>query len=1686
MARCRSVVVFASGVGALWLLLCAGSWADGAGGTGSLSRMFETPAAAAAGLSSPPAASEGWTSFSHWQRNANGSVTDDVFSAPIFSDAGGAWHRVDASVKASADHGGAVAGLVRPVQFGSDAAHLETLGFDAGPVTISAPQLTIDQPSMTSSSVRYSSVAPSTDLWYRVNAHAVVEALVLKSASSPTSFTFHISDPSHALGSLSTDGNGARFSALIDGDVSVGLAAPFAYQESSSSNPGQDPAVPVDPGSAHMTVSSAGDGWDVTESVDQSWLKGKSYPIVLDPTVTFDHASGTMIAGNDTYYPSGCKGGCVPNTTTADLSAGTYTDSTYDFEPARSVFRFDLSSIPGGSEVTSASLAEYTIGCLGNPNGGTYYCNQRDYTVELHQLDGPWTTSSTYDQIASFTDASAFSSLHQPAFSANFNPPCTSCFWANLDLTSQAQNWVNAPSTNYGFVEKLQTEPYSIGGPYWSYLGPQGGGNGYPAPYLSVTYLPNVPSGGETLGGSNPSEPGLTQPSLTCYPVDCATGDFYHSFTDLAIPGRGIPLDLARTYNSLAAATNGPFGYGWASSYDMSLAVDGSGNVTVSQENGSQVTFNPAPGGGYIAGQRVTATLVKNGDGSYTFTRGRRERFTFSSAGLLTGETDLNGYMTTLSYNGTQLATVTDPAGRTLSFAYGANGDVSSVTDSGGRRVSYGYDSSGNLTSVVDAGGGTTSFTYDANHLLLSMTDPRGGTTTNTYDASARVTAQVDPMNRRTTFSYGTSSTTVTDPNGNVDVQNYANGLLTSLTRGSGTPQAATWTYGYQSPTLAATSITDPNGHTSRATYDAQANLLTKTNGLGRTTTFTYDSVNDLTSIKDALGHTTTLAYDANGNLLSKSRPVTETSQTALTTYAYGDSAHPGDVTSITDPTGAVWSYTYDAYGNRIKRVDPLGNTTTTTFDSLGRPTATVSPKGNVQGADPANFTTSYTYNAFGDVLTQTDPLGDKTVNTYDAGRNLISTKDPDGHTTSYAYNADNELTSITRANGSVTGYGYDGDGNRTSWTDPNGNITSYTYDPLDRQVSITDPLGRITARAYDGAGNLVSVTDPSNQTATYTYDAGDQLLEIAYSDGNTPNVAFSYNADGQVASEVSNSVSRDYTYDSLNRLAKTINEATVVSAVSGPITHPNVVTTDVTYGYDLASQFTSLSVDLGAAGVEPIVTRTFTRTYDAAGEMTAVSDGLGHTTTFAYDPNHNNVSETYPNGTLASYHYDNADRLSQIQDSGPSGVFLSLSYTRDANDLVTKDDASGTSGPNLSNAYDTANRLSSSTPVSNGSTNSYGYDPADNRTSWTTTGGSNTYAYDKANELTSASLFSGARITFASDSRGNRVTESDSAGNQITYGYDQANRLVSYRGPTVNKIDRIAGVAVQQTRYAYDASGLRTDLAWDLVEGIPLIIGDATQNAYLTGPDGLPVERIDPKGDVAYYHHDQLGSTRALTGSNGSVVITYTYDPYGNVTPSNTTDSNPFQFAGQYTDVSTGLIYMRARWYDPTTGQFLSTDPAAAATNEIYAFADDDPINAIDPTGLCSAASDGVPNAASLHRCGTADVTGFETVHGFSIVTGKIRAPRGAMFQYWVRFMSDSLLSWAGAFAVGSGSMLSGYATAHGFWMPSPAIMSWGSGRGYATYGINVKVANGNPLGQGWNVQVDVYSPYKCSLNLS
>ena len=106
----------------------------------------------------------------------------------------------------------------------------------------------------------------------------------------------------------------------------------------------------------------------------------------------------------------------------------------------------------------------------------------------------------------------------------------------------------------------------------------------------------------------------------------------------------------------------------------------------------------------------------------------------------------------------------------------------------------------------------------------------------------------------------------------------------------------------------------------------------------------------------------------------------------------------------------------------------------------------------------------------------------------------------------------------------------------------------------------------------------------------------------------------------------------------------------------------------------------------------------------------------------------------------------------------------------------------------------------------------------------------------------------------------------------------------------------------------------------------------------------------------VLWYHHDQLGSTRLLTDYSGTTQATNSFDPYGNLAASTNPGqvTNPFRFAGQYTDAESGLYYLRARYYDPSTGQFITRDPALAVTDQPYAYVESNPLNFSDPSGRC------------------------------------------------------------------------------------------------------------------------------------
>jgi RHS repeat-associated protein len=1100
-------------------------------------------------------------------------------------------------------------------------------------------------------------------------------------------------------------------------------------------------------------------------------------------------------------------------------------------------------------------------------------------------------------------------------------------------------------------------------------------------PALTVpVYATSAPGGsftpGEWFGGSNASSAAQPCGTNVGHPIECSSGNFWHRFDGLAVPGRGVPLDFNFTYNSHAAATAGPLGYGWAHSYGMHLEIIGS-KAVVHQENGAQVPF-AFDGSDWAAPSRFDANLESAG-GTWIFTRRGVERFTFDGSGRLTSQrrlTDPTSYVTTVTYPSAGTMVATDVAGRALTFTL-SGGRLTSVADTASptRSISFDYNAANELVGYTDAAGGSWAFGYDGSHRLTTMRKPSGEgmadppLLTNEYDDEGRVVEQTDWEERTITLEYATppganvTTTLVTDPRGNKTMKVFGHGVLIGKIEGYGTASESLWAYELDPNTLGVTRVIHPDGTSTTASYDDRGRVMSFTDQLDRDWSWTYDQFSNVlteTSPNPSMtgpdSVTATYSYDS-GRLVSVSRPLhtdATTSTPQETIYARDDSAHPDDVTAISDPEGATTSFDHDpATGDLLSVTDPEGHTTSFGYDGVGRLTSIVAPKGNVSGANPSEWTTTLSYdpnNQLIDVVEHVNATTTATTSrTYDPDGNLASATDPNGNTTTYSYDDAGQLIEVHRPDGSVLANAYWPDGQLRTQVDGNATAAmSYDHDAQGRPVSVTDALGNATTFGYDPAGNVAWKADPGGAcpaegTGTgctrYSYDDARQLTGIAYSDGTTPAVSYAYGRAGQRTTMTDGTGTSTYTYDSLGRLTS----------------HTDGADTTAGYGYDLANRPTSL--DYPGLG-------TVTYAWDDAGRIDTVTDWDDRIFDYTHDPNGNVTHIAFPSGSgnVDGFAYDHADRMTGTITAHNATWTSLVLYSRDLAGQVTADQQGGLPGGNRTYGYTKLGQLCYAAPAGTGSCDtppasatSYTYDPADNLT---TTSVFANQQFNDANQVCWASETpatgtcdtapSGA-ATFVYDARGNRTTTALPGGGGLTYTYDQANRLTGTSGAITSS-------------YAYNGDGLRTEatieagtaaFTWNLAGPLPLVIDDGT-NAYLYGPDGAPLAHEDTDtGEVAYYHHDQLGSTRRLTGADGTTLGTATYDAHGN--PTDTTgQTTPLGYAGEYTDPHTGLQYLRARYYDPDTAQFLTRDPIEAITREAYAYAGNNPINMVDPMGLC------------------------------------------------------------------------------------------------------------------------------------
>jgi RHS repeat-associated protein len=1011
-------------------------------------------------------------------------------------------------------------------------------------------------------------------------------------------------------------------------------------------------------------------------------------------------------------------------------------------------------------------------------------------------------------------------------------------------------------------------------------------------------------------------------------PVEAASGNFSETQTDLAIGGLGVGLVVSRTYSAqaaAAAASPGAFGYGWTNSFADRLAFEEEGKrITVQRADSSTVPFTADGKGGFQPPPWSQDTLSGNAEIGYTYTGANQIKRHFAPSGALQSVTDRNGNDTTLTYSEAgRLKTITDPAGREINLTYSGEGLIESAEDPMGHTVEYGYEGK-ELASVTMPGEAEPRwrFEYDPSHRMTKIIDGRGGETTNEYDGSNRVISQVDPAGRTMAFAYDGFHTRFTnEATGAIaDLWFSSDNEPFSITHGFGTEYATTETFSYDEAGHQL-SRTDGNGHTTSYTYNPAGDRTSMTDADENETKWEYNATHDVISKTTPNGETTTIERDASGNPETISRPAPgEATQTTAFEYTA-----KGELKALTDPLERTLTYKYDSQGDRESEADPEGDKRTWAYNEDSQLTSTVSPRGNEKGAEASEFETTIERDPRGRPEEVIDPLGHKTEYAYDPNGNLESETDAKGHTTKFTYNPDDELTETERPSGAVLRTEYDGAGQVVGQVDGNEQTSTYVRNVLEQPVETIDPLKRKTVREFDPAGNLEAVIDPLKRATAYTYDPANRLEGISYSEEATPDVSFEYDPDGNVTAMSDGSGESTYVYDRLGRLEEATNG------------HGDTVA----YEYNLADEQERIVYPNGE-GVD--------RAFDGAGRLKSITDWLGHTTEFEYDADSNVEAIAFPlaSGNVDEFTYDPTDRMLSTNMKKASESLAAIAYVRDELGQVEATASEGLPGAaEQSYEYDEDNRL-----IKAGS-GGYEYDPADNPIKTPTS----INTFDNADQLEA-----GTGVGYEYDPMGERVKATPAEGATTTYSYDQAGALTAVKRA---KGGEVPGV---DEAFVYDGTGLMSSRTigestshptWDLSGGLPLLVGDG-QASYIYGPSGLPVEQIGAEETPTYYHHDQLGSTRMLTNASGEATAKFTYSAYGGPEAGTGTQTTPLGYAGQYTLAHSGLQYLRARFYDPATGEFLTRDPLEEVTREPYVYAYDNPLNRSDPSGRVAGAAVG------------------------------------------------------------------------------------------------------------------------------
>jgi RHS repeat-associated protein len=906
------------------------------------------------------------------------------------------------------------------------------------------------------------------------------------------------------------------------------------------------------------------------------------------------------------------------------------------------------------------------------------------------------------------------------------------------------------------------------------------------------------------------------------------------------------------------------------------------------------------------------------------------ETYTYDWFGNLTQKTDANGNASSYDYD--KLGRMTKQINPDSSFKlwqYTTNENENSVlmTDENNKKFKCGYDKLGNLIYAQDVTSGEylNQYSYDSN---LQLTEEKNNTSSQNY---------------KTIYYEYTSD-------GQIKLK---------LERDKNSNHLYEEEYTYDDAYVDAVSGNKYEKVTKKINIGANSPGIV-------TSIYTnkYGVVEKTSSTHNGTEYFDTFKYDYLGNKVE-------------------EKSAKANSKGWTQPWTAKYEYNYA--GKPVKVYNINGDYTSTVYDALGR-TASVSDIKGIKAA--VKYSSTYTYDKLGRVIEESVPFSKNNSGTiipsikrnyYDRNGNLTTVEQSSNkpgeaqafNQTDYEYNNRNLLSKVTtydasRAN--YTQYYYDAVGNKIrmytgqnaalTLTGPDvattGSVTKYEYNQFGQLTKMTEPLGKEENYQYDYNGNMLSKTDRNGNITTNSYDALNRLLSasVATPDGKgDTSHTYTYGLNG--LRTTMDGIS--YTYDDLGRL-KTETDGAIVKE----------------YDYDAANNRISLIIKQNGT-----VKTSTTYDYDNMNRLEKVSENNQLIAKYHYDENGNRDTLTNANGTSTVYSYNLANKLATLTNNKGTTPLSKYTYSYYLNgNQASKTDLAGKVTSYL---YDGLGRLSSEAP-SGEPTISYTYDDYNNRLTMTVAGVSRTeYAYDKNNRLLTETKTAGTTTettNYNYDENGNQIskatetlkpadasatesievsTTDDSAGGQgVTLNeYNGFNQLVK---TTSNGTTAVYTYNGDGQRISKTVNGTVTNHIWD-GDQIALETDSAgtVTNKYVRGINLLYAENT--AGNKQYYLFNGHGDVVQLTGTDGSVTKNYDYDAFGNEKNPDAGDTNVFRYCGEYFDLSSGTYYLRARYYDPEIGQFITEDSYWGKDSDplslnLYTYCYNNGVNYYDPSG--------------------------------------------------------------------------------------------------------------------------------------